>query len=118
MDTEKIINKDVALTVSDPWEFGTLCGTGPFYGRIVDTDSSKILIKLNKVIEYRGKHFTMAIGTPRFTGEHSDDILNDEALSVNILLVSSTSQNLLAVYKDAAIDCEAVIGAVEIEKRG
>jgi hypothetical protein len=35
------------VTVSDPWEFGTEHGTGPFEGEVVDSTQDKVLFRLS-----------------------------------------------------------------------
>jgi hypothetical protein len=43
---KELVGTCVAVTISDPWEFGTECGTGPFEGIIEEISEIRMLIKL------------------------------------------------------------------------
>jgi hypothetical protein len=65
MSTTNLLNLAVSITVSDPWEFGTECGTGPFAGTITDVASDWLIIRLAVPIAYRGNE---AVGSKSASG--------------------------------------------------
>ena len=77
-------NMRAATTISDPWEFGTECGVGPFFGYVADYDDIRILVILEKPITYRGGSYGCVIGRPR----HSTH------LDIDLLAVSDVPMNL------------------------
>jgi hypothetical protein len=66
-----LLNIAVAITVGDPWEFGTLCGLGPFPGRVVEERPDAIAVVLDVPLSYEGKRLASVIIRPR----HVDDQL-------------------------------------------
>ncbi len=67
----------VVLTVSDPWEFGTAHGTGPFFAAIIGVDMTgdygdigkRLLLRLATVIVFEGTSCEYLVAQPRFRGD-------------------------------------------------
>ena len=55
----------VSIFVSDPWEFGTACGVGPFCGEIADRREGRLLVRLCIGIEYGGVQYEGVIASAR-----------------------------------------------------
>jgi hypothetical protein len=77
----------VELWVSDPFEFGTECGVGPFKGTVVDTTSEALLVRLHEPFEYGGKRLVAAVARPRHVGDSTDLLATTGKLIVNILFL-------------------------------
>ena len=116
MNRNNLIGYRAVLIVSDPWEFGTECGTGPFLGVIKDKDSGKVLIILDKKISYGGNDYPACICIPRHKGKDVNDILYGERISVNIMLISVQVSSFLDVNRQRQYKTQAVIGTIEQDK--
>ncbi|HPR50095.1 MAG TPA: hypothetical protein PK341_19100 [Spirochaetota bacterium] len=114
MKNVKLLGHKVTLKISDPWEFGTECGIGPFKGIIKDTNIDHILIKLENPIKYNGKVLIVALCRPRHSGSKIEDILNRIQLSANILLLSVDTDSISTINNDRSINSAPVIGTVEL----
>jgi hypothetical protein len=63
---EKVmVGKQASSYVSDPWEFGTACGVGPFAGSVTDQDAASVLISLDAPIRYKEVNYVCVRATPR-----------------------------------------------------
>jgi hypothetical protein len=80
---------EVVLYVSDPWEFGTACGTGPFRGAIDVAGLRELAIRLRPPVLYRQDTLLSAVVRPRFTGETFP--ANEDARKVLVNIGLSTS---------------------------
>lgn len=69
MTTTHLANMSVDITVSDPWEFGTECGVGPFRGRVVAQDTDALAVTLEKPLLYQGQSLMAVVVRPRHVGE-------------------------------------------------
>ena len=114
MDKIELIGISVDLTVSDPWEFGTECGIGPFRGTITDADDDRILIRLEEELHYQGKELNTVISRPRHYGDDNRAILSNGRLAANMLLMSAKFTVLGELTRDEAGCSIAVIGAVDL----
>ena len=54
MTLTSLLNRPVAVLVSDPWEFGVQCGIGPFVGTVVGATSELLIVRLSEPILYTG----------------------------------------------------------------
>ncbi len=113
MSRKNLIGSRVALVMSDPWEFGTECGTGPFVGNIKDEDSGKVLILLDKTISYGENNYSLCICSPRHQGEDINDILNGEKLAANMMLISAKVASLSEVNEQTQYKTQAIIGTIK-----
>lgn len=69
MNPEKLCGSKVSIMISDPWDFGTECGIGPFWGIIIDTNNESLLVQLEKEIKYQRTDLQSAICTIRHERE-------------------------------------------------
>jgi len=80
------IGHAVKLVVSDPWDFVSAVGAGPFGAQIVDTEGAvtieKALIRLDEPLAYAGNVIEYLIATPRHTTQTLDAI-SDGTVHVN-----------------------------------
>jgi len=113
MARKNLIGSIVAFVISDPWEFGTECGIGPFFGIIKDKNSGKALIYLDKTISYSGTNYSVCVCTSRHQGKDIDDILNGEKVAANMMLISTKATSFSDVDKQSQNKSQAVIGTIE-----
>lgn len=111
--TRDLSNCEAVLTVSDPWEFGTECGTGPFMGKVVDQTPEMIVVVLQRLIEYRGKILRTIVARPRHAGDSPQSAFL-RAMPANLMLlpleVYRSDDLRPAVTKDGV----AAIGTIEL----
>ena len=81
----------VDVEVSDPWDFGTVHGTGPFRAKLIGIDSdpnaltSKAgLIVLEEPLSYKGEECKFFVAHPRLESDRMENILNN--ITVNCCL--------------------------------
>jgi hypothetical protein len=76
----------VKLVVSDPWDFVSAVGSGPFEAQIVETEGAvtidKALIKLAEPLDYAGNVIEYLVATPRHTNQTLDAI-SDGIVHIN-----------------------------------
>jgi len=103
----------VDVFVSDPWEFGTECGSGPFTGRVVEIDDDAYLIRLDTSLNYRGLSFKSLIAKPRHVGVTPTDFdLAEGMLSTNMVLSISSPDSLQATKSAGVGENLVVIGSL------
>ena len=81
-----LTNQRVALSISDPWDFGTECGTGPFTGTIARIDDEQFVVQLDHPISYRGRVLRIGVVRARHIGERIGSV-RSRTLAANILLL-------------------------------
>lgn len=113
MSRKNLIGSRIALVVSDPWEFGSECGTGLFIGRIKDEDSGKVLVRLDKTIHYGGVNYSLCICSPRHQGKDIKDIFSEEQIAANMMLISAKVTSLRDVNRQSHHKTQAIIGTIE-----
>lgn len=122
MNILSLIDKRVALMVSDPWDFGTECGVGPFYARITDAGVERIngveveraLVTLERPIEYSGDSYLSAICSIRHEGVSFNDLLSRKIISLNITLLPIPAKTFIQVNNDNFRKGFAVIGSIKL----
>jgi len=95
MNTSQLLGRRVALRISDPWEFGTECGGGPFFGHLLDFGNKKILgvdveralVGLDPPIKYQGASYSAARCDVRHEGTSFYDLNTESRIPVNITLL-------------------------------
>jgi hypothetical protein len=88
MTTTALANTSVAVSVSDPFEFGTECGDRPFSGTIVDATPDAVLVRLDKPLKYQGKTLLAAVVRPRHAGDSTAQLQSEGKLFANILFLA------------------------------
>jgi hypothetical protein len=84
--------------VSDPWEFGTECGVGPFLGDLYSRSHNEILIGLRSPIKYSGRLFVAILASPRHELPKNSDFPSRESIPANFLLLSSKEPTVASAY--------------------
>ena len=118
----KIIGKAVALMISDPWDFGTECGVGPFYGRVTDSGTKRIadedvqraLVTLDRPINYSNTKHVSAICSVRHEGAALEDLDTGSKVSVNITLLPKEAKTFREISGDEFRKGFAAIGSLQL----
>jgi hypothetical protein len=79
----------VIIYVSDPWEFGTECGVGPFAADVVDVCPESLVLDLKPAIVYRGSHLVTVVVKPRHSPTISEEILSASGLPANFVFLGA-----------------------------
>ena len=98
---------DAVILISDPWDFGTECGVGPFNGRVLARSKSVILIGLELAISYQRKSFRGVIATPRHAPTFAGIDSAKEPTATNLFLVTSLDASLL----EQTIPADSIVAA-------
>jgi hypothetical protein len=118
----RLIGKRVSLIISDPWEFGTECGFGPFYGKLTDSGAEKIadvdvqraLVTLDRPINYSNTDHVSAICHLRHEGSSLADLEAGLHVSVNITLLPIEAQTFSAINDDDFRRGYAATGSLQL----
>jgi hypothetical protein len=112
MNDAGLVGVAVSMMVSDPWEFGSECGTGPFLGAITDADADTAIIRLDHPISYGGRSFPTAMAKPRHVGDQTSSVLV-KTLPANIVLLAVSISATSEVTPDSRRGSVFVVGTVE-----
>ncbi len=104
----------VEVFITDPWDFGSKNGVGPFYGNVVDSDEKKILIRLDKPLGYSDTEYVYLLGEKRHEGD-SIGAMSGEAIPMNFVLLEGPSLNRLSdITADRFKRGSAVVGTAQL----
>lgn len=115
MSSVTLLNLSVAITISDPWEFGTECGTGPFMGNVMDANSEMLVISLSEPVTYQGRTLHTVVVRPRYQGDLPGSVVS-KAVSSNLMLLPASIRTIADVKSSNTRDGIAAIGTVEHQK--
>lgn len=107
-----LTNLPVSLLVSDPWEFGTECGVGPFLGTVTDASTESLVVGLTTPIVYKGRTLRCAVARPRHVGDEARSVAV-KPLFANIILTTVAVSTVMDVTPEATKDGVVVIGTLE-----
>jgi|HubBroStandDraft_1064217.scaffolds.fasta_scaffold51052_2 hypothetical protein len=96
----------VAITISDPWDLVTVCGSGPFQGTVAATQPERLVVQLDEPLRYQGHVLTWAVCQVRHEGGSVDDMVSSHDTPTSFALVSappSTTTGLRDVAGVAAL---------------
>jgi hypothetical protein len=110
--TAHLLRKRVALEISDPWDFGTECGTGAFYGLISDADDKSVLVVLEDSIEYAKRVYTRAMCDVRHEGVSTVDLWQRVFIPVNVLLLTASADRFADITREDLKIAMAAIGSL------
>jgi len=96
--SQSICNTEVEIEISDPWEFGTTHGTGPFGGRLTKVFSSEeysggklAVLKLYTFLDFNGVRYKFLLAQARHTDSSVADIDDGKTVLCNISAISEKS---------------------------
>ena len=99
--------------ISDPWDFGTECGVGPFFGSVTDLEPERVLVLLEHPIKYSNAVYMSAKAQVRHEGTSTDDLNRGGRIPVNITLLSGNSTSLAEADR-ALNERFRAIGTIEL----
>ncbi|MGO9711079.1 MAG: hypothetical protein ACLQBL_19620 [Polyangiaceae bacterium] len=102
----------VALTISDPWELVTACGSGPFEGTVLDVESSRILVSLDAPLSYEGESFRIAICQTRQKGTTVETLLSTHDTPTGVMLLPGPRATIGQVSNEDRRKSAALIGSL------
>ena len=90
----------IELEISDPWDFGTVHGTGPFQGCLVkffesgayDVDKLGVA-KLDTALDFQNVHYEYLLVQSRHADVHIVEIESGRTVLCNLSAISETSAN-------------------------
>ena len=88
VELENLVGTRVKLMVSDPWEFGTEVGSGPFYGVVERTKESDLLLSLEKPIRFRTVGCSHMLASPRHVGTGFDRLITGTQVPASLVLIT------------------------------
>ncbi len=98
--------------MSDPWDFGTEHGTGPFVGTISHVADERLVIRLRDPIAHSGKMLCTAVAMARHVGDAVHAVAK-KTLAVNLVLLSVEIPHASQLDPDLTRSGVNVIGSVE-----
>ena len=112
MSSLRLKDRAVSVFISDPWEFGTACGTGPFKGRVADATTDQLIIALTSPINYQGKTFTTVIARSRHVGVDTETVAT-KGMPSNLILLPIAIGTAAHLNPKITPDGISAIGTVE-----
>lgn len=108
--------------ISDPWEFGTECGVGPFFGKLTDSGTEKIadvdvqraLVTLDRAINYSNTNHVSAICHVRHEGASLADLEAGLHVSVNITLLPIEAKTFSGINDEDFRSGFAATGSLQL----
>ena len=73
----------VRIWVSEPWEFGTECGVGPFEAVVEAEKDGRLFLRLVTELSFNQHEFPAAIATPRHEAETTSGVKQ----AVNLMFI-------------------------------
>lgn len=113
MSTSKLVGEKVRIFVSDPWEFGTECGVGPFAAVIEAIQRDLLLLRLEVPIDYRGVRLLSVVAKPRHAPGTTDPLASAGRLATNLNFIRVLVTTLSQLDDEAKAGMVAAIGSIE-----
>lgn len=95
MPSKDLTGTKINLIVSDPWEFGSQHGTGPFSGRILgasfDSSSNEdvaVLLQLDDRLSFKGQSVEYFVVTPRLEEDDLRSLADGALVGVNLTRIT------------------------------
>jgi hypothetical protein len=89
-----LVGQQVVVSVSDPWEFCSQHGTGPFTTTVRAVRPDKLLLSFAGALTYRGVVFDRVVATARHADGRLDTITSHDGVAMNLTPVSSQSSSV------------------------
>jgi hypothetical protein len=112
VSSTRLLGKRVALEISDPWDFGTEVGTGPFFGLISDAVNERVLVGLEDSLEYMNQAYTRVICEVRHEGVTAAELEHGARLHVNMTLLTAKPEKLIDIKTEDLRTATAAIGSL------
>lgn len=91
MPKASLVGMEVTIVVSNPWEFGTAHGTGPFVGRVLKVGGAEdapgrylVLLQLYRPLDYKDVSCEYFIASPRLESGSFDSLAEEAGVDCNL----------------------------------
>jgi len=115
MSISGLIGNRVEIRVSDPWEFGTECGIGPFPAMVTSVEPAALLLHLETPIRYRGVELLSVRVMPRHAPGTIERLVSEGRLAANLSFLRVEAGTLADVADDAKAGMVPAIGTINRE---
>lgn len=78
----------IALIISDPWDFYSKNGPGPFTANILQIKNEDILIRLIKTIKFKENVCEYFIVRSRYETNFIEELIKGETIPVNLTMIN------------------------------
>ena len=119
----QLSGKRVVLMISDPWDFGTACGVGPFAGtltdfgtvRIAEQNIQRAVVTLDRPINYSSTNYFSAICQVRHEGASLDGLeAGGFRVSINITLLPKQAKTFSNISDEDFRSGFAATGSLQL----
>lgn len=111
MSATQLLGGLVDVSVSDPWEFGTECGPGPFSGKVTDIAVDALTVRLEAPLQFQGQELVAVVVRPRHTGESMDLLVRSRHIVANLFFMARDFSSLATLH--SVEHGVAAVGSVE-----
>lgn len=105
---ENINGMSIEIIVSDPWDFVTVNGSGPFLGKILETgtiqptsswgSSSSLFIKLDKILVFRGVVYEFIIASPRYKENEIESLIEGKIIDCAMIRIPKEKVTSISLF--------------------
>jgi hypothetical protein len=104
----KIIRHDeIYIMISEPWEFGSQFGCGPFKCKVRSIDKNKMLIQFVNAIEYKKILIEYLVAQPRYNVDIIEELENGNTPEASFTRISKSDSE-----KDDPFDLSSWRGGI------
>jgi len=96
MSKGQVIGMELEVVVSDPRDFGTIHGTGPFFSKVLQVHGEEnvpgkgsILLRLKTPLEYEGVSCEFFVASPRLENENLRSLIEGKEVFCNLTRIPS-----------------------------
>jgi hypothetical protein len=114
-----LVGQQVALTVSEPWSFGTELGVGPHFGEIVaermspDVTDAMVVVRMDARLVHQGSDYSLVRATSRSSESvRLDRLLAGDQVFCNLRAVTPRESATGWVEDDSS----GLIGTLEVRR--
>lgn len=100
MNNSALVGRAASIEVSDPWEFVSIHGSGPFAVDIEAVDGGAMLVRLRAPYRYRDTDFSYLAATARHSNAALDALSSGMTVPVNLVPLAQGGD--IRAWKQAA----------------
>ena len=95
---KKLEGMSVTIMVSDPWEFGTVHGVGPFKAKVVkigkgESGQLKALLRLDMPIAFEGVRYEFLVAASRSVSQPIEGLAHGSSAFCSMIAISPEQAN-------------------------
>jgi hypothetical protein len=100
--SRQLAGESATLEISDPWDFVTMHGAGPFPAVVLASGSGAILLRLNSPLRFAGVDYGHLVATARHAAPNLESAAHSVAVPVNLVPVEASGS--IAEWRKSAAD--------------